>query len=152
MKKYLKLIEIILAMILLISFFLPWVYNGWGVSWSGLTLPLILFQYPAQNVMTVNSDLWIKIFCYLFFLIYIIPVLSLIIIIQGIRKKNIFVYSLTAGILIYALLIYNIFAWEHFVFHEILYGGYITLVAGLLLIITSVIKYKNNIKNQELKK
>ncbi|MFH1051715.1 MAG: hypothetical protein V1779_12405 [bacterium] len=139
MKKILKKSEIIFAVILLIGFFLPW-FNQWG-KYSGLKVPLLLYIWPAEGIGS-DTGLWIRIFSCLFFIVYLIPILCALIIIQAIRKKKTIIFSLATGIIIYLLLIYNMIAWTLYVFHELLFGAWIMLIAGLLLIITAILKNK----------
>ncbi len=144
MKKYLKIIEIVLAVIIIISFFLPWIDFWWYVS--GLQAPLLLMEWPAGGpaggIASSQLPIWSKIIVYLFFIVYLIPIFSSLIIIQGIRKKKTIKWSLATGILIYLLLLYVIIAWPQIIFHGLLFGAWISLIAGLLLIITAILKNK----------
>jgi len=139
LKKIFEKSEIILAIILLISFFLPWIEFLWYSS--GIQVPLMLWEWPAAGVVSYESVMWIRVLSYLFFIVYLIPVFCAIIIIQGLRKKKTRIFSLSTGIIIYLLLFYNLIVYPEYLFH-LLFSAWITLITGLLLIFASILKNK----------
>lgn len=143
MKKLLEKSEMIFAVILLVSFFLPWI--GSYTIYRGYTAPIVLMAFPAYFTQSAYFPLALKILTFLFLLIYLIPISSGVVIYRIIRKKRTLVYSIIAGGLVYLLLTYTLITYSGFIINTMHFGGWLTLISALGLIVSAILsnKYKN---------
>jgi len=150
MKKIFEKSEIIFAAVLLISFFLPW-FNSYS-NYSGYFVPLLLKWIPYPYFDPSKVHIIINILCYLFLLIYLIPILSSLVIIQGLRKKITKYIAVITGLIPFILLIYLLITYPHIILHQLLFGAWTTLASALGLILSSfgLFKLKNDGKKEQV--
>lgn len=109
-------LESICAAGMIISFFLPWA-QIWGFSASG---------YNLGKLGSYANLAWL------------IPCMSVVVIVLGLAGKSVKIAGLLTGLLPFAGLLYGISEIGDKLFHVIGIGVYLTLATGLLLILTSL--------------
>ncbi len=120
-----KIIKIVAAIILLISFFLPW-FSTFYHSISGF-----------QIVEDLTNDFLVMLdpTFYLFYLLYLIPVSAIFVIIFAKSR----VWSAIAGVFVLVITVLAILAAEEvsYPIEEAAIGAWLTLASGLALLVTS---------------
>jgi len=135
LKKAGKKCEIIFAVLLLGSFFIPWVKVGGFYYYSGCVIPDALFGLARFSEVSSGNMSGILIMAYASCLLYLIPLLSIIIIIMSIYNFNLRIVSIAAGIMPIIALFYSIIEFGN-IFNNLYAGFYLTLFASFALIIS----------------
>ncbi|HOJ28080.1 MAG TPA: hypothetical protein PL059_03320 [Spirochaetota bacterium] len=148
MNKFLEKTEMLFAAILIVSFFLPWASIGGLISISGYNVPDALKGISALGEIFAKGEEQSLKGIYLSYLLYLIPLLSIIIIVLGMKDYNTKIISICTGFLPFLFLIYLLMN-EFNVFEVASIGVYLTLIAGLCLILSAfgIIKFKKKVEN-----
>jgi len=148
MNKFLEKTEMLFAAVLLLGFFLPWASIGGLVSFSGYNIPEALkgLSGLAGAFSKETAETPVKV--YLSYLLYLIPLLSIIIIVLGFKDIKTKVISICAGALPFLFLIYALIDIGN-IFKAASIGVYVTLIAGLCLILSAfgIIKFNKKAEN-----
>jgi hypothetical protein len=125
----------IMAIVLLVSFMLPWLKVGGLMSFEGYELPVKAEEAGFFSLETLRGGVNYK--AYMAYILYLIPIASAIIIVQQIRDKAVTLWSFIAGgipLLVAAMLLYKhgMGAFDRFQI-----GIYISVLAGVLMILDS---------------
>ena len=137
MNKFLEKTEVIFALALIVSFFLPWVSLGGLVSFSGFSIPDAL-----KGLMSIGSSLsgnktGIPWKVYLVYLLYLIPLCSAAVIILGLRERNTKIISIATAILPFAALACAVVKFGN-VFAAASIGVYLTLASAFCLLLAAL--------------
>ncbi|MGM8216452.1 hypothetical protein ACLIA0_12855 [Bacillaceae bacterium W0354] len=123
-------IKFILTMLLFIAFFLPWFSAN--IMFSKLTIS----GFQFVGLLTSELGHWVKALPSIFYLIYILPLLAIISLIK-IKSRGWSFLAGTYGLLI-CLFAFSLVDNESSTFVNIIsFGGYITLLSSIGLVITS---------------
>jgi|ETNmetMinimDraft_13_1059891.scaffolds.fasta_scaffold53167_1 hypothetical protein len=141
--------ENIFAIVMLIAFFLPWVNIGGFITVAGYNIPNVLEGLGTFANALNKSGSKTEIPFY-FYLVYLVPLLTIGIIIldlKGIETKRV---SILAGALPILTLVYFLVKNGFEIYQVMGIGAYITVIAsiGLILGALNVINFEK--KNQNL--
>ena len=133
--------ENICALGLIIFFFFPWISIGGFISFAGYEIPDIakgLGQFAALGSRTGKVDPQI----YLYYLLYLIPIFSVLTIIFGMTDKTTKITGLIAGTTPIAALIYALSQIGSDTFEGMAIGAWLTLLTAIamLLAVAGIIK------------
>ena len=125
----------IMAIVLLVSFMLPWLKVGGLLSLEGYEIPVKAREAGFFSLETLKGGTNFK--AYMAYILYLIPIASAMIIVQQIRDKAVTLWAFIAGglpVLVAALLIYK---QGMVAFDRMQIGFYISIIAGVLMILDS---------------
>lgn len=135
LKKAGKRCEIIFAVIMFTAFFIPWVKVGGLFYYSGCVIPEALFRLAYFFEASSGTKSGILIMAYASYLLYLIPLLSIIIIIMSFTNISLKFLSFAAGIIPLIALFYSIFEFGN-ILNNLYAGFYLTLFASFALIVS----------------
>lgn len=133
-KKVLKKCEIFFALLMMAAFFMPWVKVGGG-CYSGCVIPDALFRLARFFEVSTGNRSGILIMAYASYILYLIPFLSIIIIVMSINDFNIRIVSFTAGIIPLIALFYSFIEFGN-ILNNLSAGLYLTIFSSVSLIIS----------------
>jgi len=139
LKKAGKRCEIIFAALLFASFFIPWVKVGGLFYYSGYVIPDALFTLAQFFEASSGNKSGILIMAYVSYSLYLIPFLSIIIIVMSIYNFNLRIVSILVGVVPFIALFYAIIEFGN-IFNNLCAGFYLTIFASLSLAISVYIK------------
>lgn len=130
----------IMAIVLLVSFMLPWLKVGGVLSFEGYELPVKAKEAGLFSLQTLKGGVNYK--AYMAYILYLIPIASAMIIVQQIRDKAVTVWAFVAGTI--PLLVAVMVLYKHGMgaFDRFQIGIYLSMIAGILAILdtTGVVK------------
>jgi flagellar biosynthesis protein FlhB len=130
-----KKCEIIFAAILIASFFIPWVKVGGLLYYSGCVIPDALFTLAQSFEVSSGDKSGILIMAYASYLLYLIPLFSILIIVKSINNSALRGVSFAAGSIPFIALFYSIFEFGN-IFNNLYAGFYLTIFASVLLLVS----------------
>lgn len=140
-------IESVLAALLFFAFFLPWVDIS-VMSFSGYEIPKIIKSIASiGDFFSLKSDKEISKAVYFAYGLYLIPTLSIAIILVGLTGRNSKILALFTGLLTVGFFVITYNKFEKKLFHIAGIGLYTTLILGFLLFIASFIPYSSQEQN-----
>lgn len=137
-----KRCEIIFAALMFTAFFIPWVKVGGLLYYSGYVIPDALFRLAHLFEVSSGNKSGILVMAYASYLLYLIPLFSIIIIVMSFKNINLKPLSFAAGIIPLIALFYSIFEFGN-ILNNLYAGFYLTLFASLALIVSVCIKSCN---------
>jgi hypothetical protein len=134
--KTLQKLETLLAIGLLIAFFLPWVSLGGLVKFSGYDIPDIARGVGQLGQIFTKKEVsqWQMA---LYNVVYLIPLLSISIVVLDILKKGTKAFSLALGVLPILLFTFAINRAGKSIFQGLSVGAYLTFILGIGLIFSA---------------
>lgn len=133
--KFMSKAENLCAIGLIVFFFFPWVSIGGFISISGYEIPDIakgFGQLAALGSQTGKTDPRI----YLFYLIYLIPIFSVLTLIFGLTNNNTKFTAFVSGIVPIAALFYALSQAGMDIFEGMAIGAWLTLLVAIAMILS----------------
>lgn len=149
MNKFIEKAEMSFAALLILAFFLPWISMGGLITFSGYNIPEAIKGISDIVGIFAEEEVGTPGTVYLAYLLYLIPLLGLTVIILGFKDIEKKIVTILAGALPYIYLIYALIKVGN-IFESASIGLYLTLIAGLCLILSAFGIIKFNKKAESL--
>jgi hypothetical protein len=142
--KFLEKGEMLFAAGLLIGFFLPWASYEGLVSFSGYNISEVLKGFSVFEGGFSKEVTQTPIIVYL---LYLIPMLSMVIIIMGFKDLKTKSISIATAVVPFIALIYSLVEFGN-IFKAVSIGFYISIISALCLFLSAmgIIKFKKTEK------
>jgi len=134
-KKVFNKCEIFFALVLLSAFFMPWVEVGGLFFYSAFVIPDALFGLARFFEVSSGHKSGIVIMAYASYLLYLIPLFSILIVVKSINGSSLRAVSFSAGLIPFIALFYSILEFGN-IFANLSAGFYLTVFASVSLIVT----------------
>lgn len=129
-------ITTIMALVMLVCFMLPWLKVGGVMTLDGIDIPGAAKKAGVIfSLETYKGGTNFK--AYISYILYLIPIATVLIIIQQIRDRSVTLLAVVAGVVPLLLAIQLIVNKGMAAFNQMQFGLYISLVAGILMILDS---------------